>query len=59
VDFFDEFYFENIRDYKHYVHSIEDKSTKKNLSCSMFKAVESINSDLTTVFEKIYKKCAI
>jgi len=58
VDFFDEFYFENIRDYKHFVYSIEDKSTRKNLSCGMFKAVESINSDLTTVFEKFYKKCA-
>ncbi len=58
VDSFDEFYYENIRDYKQYVYSFDDKCARKNLSCGMYKSVLSIKSDLAIVFEKFYKKCS-
>ena len=54
VQSFDEFYYENIRDYKQFIYLIDNKSVRKNLTCAMYKSVQCVSSDLTTVFEKFF-----
>jgi len=54
VQSFDEYYYENVRYYKQYIFSIDNKSVRKNLTCAMYKSVQCISSDLTTVFEKFF-----
>ena len=55
---FDSYYYENVRNVKQYVYGIPNKSVRKNLTAELYKSLQAIDSDLTTVYKTFYHKMA-
>ena len=58
VSIFDPYYYENVRDFKQYIYGIPNKSVRKNLTAGLYKTLQAIDSDLTTVYKTFYHKMA-
>ena len=58
VSTFDFYYYENVRDFKQWIYSFDNKSVRKNLTAGLYKSLQAIDSDLTIVYKNFYHKMA-